>query len=198
MNKVFGTKECFVPIREDESRTIISYDYVAEEDGVNATWYEIYVYKVEKQTIGYQEVCDAIIEDINHRTDEKILSGFVWTCQKGEDKDKVFNVWLSTENQFNFKAAYDLAVQTQGQSLPVKFKMGEKEVESESEGEEPSGGQKEKVAVYHTFEDMEDFTDFYVKTIAYINQCLNDGWAEKDSFDFTPYHRLYETEASEE
>lgn len=196
MNKVSAPKECFFPLREDDSRIIISYDFVEGEP--LCTWYEIYIPKKQKQSVSFNEVCDAIIEDINHRTDEKILSGFVWTCQKGEDKDKEFNVWLSTENQFNFKAAYDLAVQTQGQSLPVKFKMGEKEVESESEGEEPSGGQKEKVAVYHTFEDMEDFTAFYIQTIAYINQCLNDGWAEKDSFDFTPYHRLYETEASEE
>lgn len=200
MNRVFGKKECYVPIREDESRTIISYDYVAEEDGVNATWYEIYVYKVEKQSIGFNEVCDAIIEDINHRTDEKILSGFVWTCQKGEDKDKVFNVWLSTENQFNYKAAYDLAVQTQGQSLPVKFKLGEKEVEvsPEEEGEDVIWHDTEKIPQYHVFEDMDDFTDFYLKTIAYVNQCLNEGWAKKDSMDFEPYRRLYESDVEEE
>lgn len=195
MNKVFAPKECYVPIREDSSRTIISYEYVAEEDGVNATWYEIYIPKKQKQSVSFNEVCDAIIEDINARTDEKILSGFVWTCLKGEDKDKTFNVWLSTENEFNFKAAYDLAVQTQGQSLPVKFKLGEIEVEVESEEEQR---QTEKQPVYHTFENMEDFSDFYVKTIAYVNQCLNEGWAKKDSMDFEPYRRLYESDVEEE
>jgi hypothetical protein len=33
-------------------------------------------------------------------------------------------VWLSTENQFNYKAAFDLATQTGGKSLPVTFKFG--------------------------------------------------------------------------
>jgi hypothetical protein len=82
------------------------------------------------------------------------------------------NVWLSSENQFNFKAAYDLAVQTNGQSLPVKFKIGE------TENKEP---------VYHTFETMEEFTDFYTKAIAYINKCLNEGWELKDSIDWSEY-----------
>lgn len=188
MNKVYAPKECFLPIREDRSRTIISYGYVAEEDGINATWYEIYVPKKVKQSLSFNEVKDAIIGDINARTDEKILSGFVWTCLKGEDKDKTFNVWLSTENEFNFKAAYDLAVQTQGQSLPVKFKLGEIEVEVESEEEQR---QTEKQPIYHTFEDMEDFSDFYVKTIAYVNQCLNEGWAMKDSMDWEPYKAFF-------
>ena len=37
-------------------------------------------------------------------------------------------VWLSSENQFNYKAAYDLAVQTGGATLPVTFKFGTDEV----------------------------------------------------------------------
>ena len=81
-------------------------------------------------------------------------------------------MYLSTENQFNYKAAYDVAVQTEGQTLPVKFKLGEDE-----EGQ----------PVYHTFNSLSSFTDFYTRAIAYINQCLNEGWDEKDNFDWTPY-----------
>ena len=58
--------------------------------------------------------------DINARTDEKIISGLVWTTRPGG----AIPVWLSTENQFNFKSAYDLAVQ---KVLPVTFKMGERD-----------------------------------------------------------------------
>ena len=97
---------------------------------------------------------------VNSLTDEKTLSGFVWNGNP---------VWLSTENQFNFKAAYDLAVQSKGAGLPVTFKLGE----------DGSGN-----AVYHTFEDLAEFTDFYTKAIAYVSDCLNEGWEEKDSIDY--------------
>lgn len=97
---------------------------------------------------------------INAHTDATILTGFSWNGKP---------VYLSSENQFNFKAAYDLAVQTSGATLPVKFKLGEDE----------SGN-----AVYHTFEDLAEFTDFYTKSIAYVSDCLNEGWEEKDSIDY--------------
>lgn len=38
--------------------------------------------------------------------------------------------------------------------------------------------------MYHTFEGMDEFTDFFTKAIAYVNQTLNEGWAEKDSVDY--------------
>jgi hypothetical protein len=118
-------------------------------------------------------VKDAIIADINARTDEKIVGGLVWTPQAGGDP---IPVWLSTENQFNFKSAYDLAVQKQGATLPVTFKMGEDE---------------EGNPVYHTFETMEDADDFYLHAVAYINTTLSAGWSEKDSIDWTPYEEYF-------
>lgn len=163
MNKIYDLKEQFIPIRYGGNRIIISYDYQILEDGINSIWYEVYFYNNLHGQIGFDEIKEAILADINAQTDEKILSGFIWN-----DKP----VWLSSENQFNFKAAYDLAVQTQGQNLPVKFKLGENE-----EGE----------PVYHTFEDMTEFTDFYTKAIAFINQCLNEGWERKDAIDWSDY-----------
>lgn len=97
---------------------------------------------------------------INASTDSAILDGFTWNGKR---------VWLSTENQMNFKAAYDLAVQTNGATLPVKFKLGEN-----SEG----------APVYHTFTALTAFTDFYTKAVAHVNSCLNEGWQEKDSVDY--------------
>lgn len=81
------------------------------------------------------------------------------------------SVWLSTENQFNYKAAYDLAVQTSGFSLPIIFKFGTTE--------EP---------IYYTFEDMETFNDFYIKAMTYINTQLSEGWVFKDSIDWSVYN----------
>lgn len=103
---------------------------------------------------------------INAKTDEKILSGFVWNNKP---------VWLSEENQKNFSEAQRIAQMTEGASLPVKFKLGE------DENGEP---------VYHTFTTLKAITQFYTSAVAYINQCLNDGWEEKDAFDFTPYEMI--------
>lgn len=163
MNKVYGILKQFAPIRSDRSRLIVSYECQPLEDGIHAIWYEIYFYKKPHPVVIFDDIKYAILSDINAQTDQKILSGFVWNNKP---------VWLSSENQFNFKAAYDLAVQTGGQSLPVKFKIGENE-----EGE----------PIYHTFEDMAEFTDFYTKAIAFINQCLNEGWERKDAINWDDY-----------
>lgn len=111
------------------------------------------------------EVKDFVYGVINAQTDEKILSGFVWNG---------IGVWLSEENQRNFSEAQRVAQMTEGESLPVKFKLGEDE-----QGE----------PVYHTFTTVNAITQFYLAAVAYINQCLKDGWDEKDSFDFTPYEQ---------
>lgn len=97
---------------------------------------------------------------VNPIVDARILSGFRWN-----DKP----VWLSTESQFNFKAAYDLAIQTQGANLPIKFKLGEDETGT---------------PIYHSFTKIESFTDFILKTFAYINAALKEGWTEKDSVQY--------------
>lgn len=162
MSKVFGLTERYAPLRKETTRIVARYGK-EQYDGNNSTWYEVYFNKNQYPVVTLQDIKEAIIADINSQTEEKILTGFVW-----QEKP----VWLSSENQFNFKAAYDLAVQTQGQSLPMKFKLGEN-----AEGE----------PVYHTFEDMTEFTDFYTQAIAFINQCLNEGWERKDSIDWTVY-----------
>lgn len=101
------------------------------------------------------------LDAINKEVDEKILSGFVW---------KEMPVWLSTENQFNYKAAYDLAVMSSGQSLPVMFKFGTTEN-----------------PVYYHFSTLEDISDFYVSAMTYINTTLAEGWQKKDAIDWSVY-----------
>lgn len=110
-----------------------------------------------KQKPSLADIRAIIKETINNETDRKILEGFVW---------KGMPVWLSTENQFNYKAAYDLAVQTNGATLPVRFKFG-----------------TDEAPVYYTFESIEDFSNFYTLAMVHINTVLNEGWAEKDLAD---------------
>ena len=97
-------------------------------------------------------------------TDWKILSGFEWRGMK---------VWLSMENQFNYKAAYDLAVQTNGASLPVTFKFGTTEN-----------------PIYYQFDTLEELSDFYSSAISYINNILAEGWEKKDAIDWNEYEVL--------
>lgn len=119
----------------------------------------------EEKVFNYKPSLDQIKDLIyawyNKETDKAILSGFVW---------KDMPVWLSTENQFNYKAAYDLAVQTNGATLPVKFKFGT-----------PDN------PIYYTFTDLSTFTDFYVSAMTYINKTLDKGWEQKDSINWDKY-----------
>ncbi len=166
MNKVYGTSEDFALVKQDASRIIFGYGKKSVDE-THFEWYEVYLYKKNRNKPSFAELKDAIIEDINSRTDEKILTGFVWND---------IPCWLSTESQFNFKAAYDLAEQKNGATLPVRFKLGETVDENGN-----------KTPAYYTFEDFETLDDFFTKSVVFINQCLNEGWAEKDGVDFTPY-----------
>lgn len=162
MNKVHGKKECFNLIRPEKTRTIIGYEFSAVDDDY-ATWREIYLTKKQNPTISLNTIKTAVIEDINAQTDEKILSGLQW---RGK------SVWLSSENQFNFKAAYDVALQTGGASLPIKFKLGEDEQGN---------------PVYHVFDTLEEFTEFHAVVISFIQGCLNEGWERKDGINWEDY-----------
>ena len=97
-NKVCGPAADFSLVREDGTRTVVSYDLMTEAGKELAEWRELYFPKKNGKP-SFDAAKAAIIADINAQTDEKILSGFVWNEMP---------VWLSSENQFNFKAAYVL------------------------------------------------------------------------------------------
>lgn len=162
-NKVCGPAADFQLVKDDGTRTIISYGLETVAGSENANWYEVYITKKTAAKPTIELVKNAIIADIDSQTDETILCGFVWNEKP---------VWLSSENQFNFKAAYDLAVQTDGANLPVTFKLGEL---------------ADGTPVYHTFEEMAEAQDFYVKAVTFINQTLAAGWQRKDSIDWDAY-----------
>lgn len=133
----------------------IRWDFQSYEEEVSFMEEDI----LHKPTL--QEVKDIVLGGINKQTDEAILGGFKW---------KDMQVWLSSENQFNYKAAYDLAFQTNGASLPTVFKFGTTE--------EP---------IYYKFDNLEELTDFYTKALTYINEQLAIGWYKKDSVDWSAY-----------
>lgn len=123
------------------------------------------------------EVRQLILNAINSDTDYKILTGFNWEVPvegelaEGEEPLRI-NCYLSTENQFNYKAAYDLAHQTQGASLPFVLKFGSDEAPK-----------------YYEFKTLEEFSGFYQAAIGFINATLQEGWIKKDGIDWAEYER---------
>lgn len=109
----------------------------------------------------FDEIKNLITDYYNCQINEEILCGFVWNGMQ---------IWLTNENQFNYKAAYDLAVQTNGATLPVKFKFGDN-----------------SNAVYYVFTNLETLSDFYVKAIEHIKSALEKGWQKKDSINWDVY-----------
>lgn len=124
------------------------------------------VLELPATTQSESEVYQAAIDRINAETEEKILTGFKWVSKKGSDKGTEYNVWLSEENQHNYSEAQRVAVLTEGKSLPVKFKMGE-----DADGK----------AVYHEFTTVDELTEFYLAAVAFVQECLAEGWEKKDN-----------------
>lgn len=112
-----------------------------------------------------EEIKQTIIAWYNSQIDEQIRSGFTW---------KGMPIWLSTENQNNYKAAFDAAVMSDGEMLPVTFKFGT--------DDEP---------VYHEFATIEELGEFYYNALGYVQTVLSDGWKRKDSVDFSFYETNY-------
>lgn len=130
---------------------LLIFGFGTDADGNNYTWRKYYDHKPTLRELK-QDISDLI----NRETDAKILTGFKWNGKP---------VYLSAENQMNFKAAYDFARDTDGATLPVKFKLGE------DENGDP---------VYHTFTKLEPLADFVKKALSFVVETLNEGWSKKD------------------
>lgn len=166
MIRITQRKEMYQPIIDLGDRVKIAFDYETfydeDEEGNKmpsnvGTWTEAII----KPKPSLEQIKTFILDAINKRTDENILSGFIWRDNQ---------VWLSRENQFNYKASYDLAVQNNGANLPTVFKFGDID--------NPT---------YYKFDNIEDLEDFYLKATKFINEQLAIGWAKKDSINWEEY-----------
>lgn len=157
MEKVYGAEKRRDGIQQTGRRRWEIYYGYGEDDTGGYNWLE----RVERKPSA-EEIRQLITDHLNALTAEEILNGFTW-----QDKP----VYLSRENQLNFKAAYDLAT-GDADALPLTFKLGETEAGA---------------VVYHTFESLEELKDFYTSAIQHIQRCLARGWAAKDEIDTAAY-----------
>ena len=123
-----------------------------------------------------EEVKEFCLGVIDAETDAKILNGYEWEVLHGDDAGSTVKVWLSAENQENFKAKHDLALAyPQLTTWPVIYKISE---------------HADKSPVYEHFANIEELAQFYLGGVAYIEQTLQEGWQKKGAFDFTPYELI--------
>lgn len=173
---VCGKKEEFAPVRQAGGMTVISYGYREIEGTDLANWEELIFYKMRDGKMTLDMVKSAVWNDINAKTDAKILNGYEWEVLHGEDAGSTVKVWLSAENQENFKAKHDLALAyPQLTTWPVTYKISE---------------HTDKSPVYEHFANIEELARFYLGGVAYIEQTLQEGWQKKGTFDFTPYELI--------
>lgn len=168
--KVCGNISSFSLIRNERNRIIVSFSPIKSANHNYFIWNEIIFYKKKKRFISLDDIKNAIISEINTETNNNIIKNHVWNNMP---------IWLNNENQFNYKASYDLAVQTNGATLPVKFKFGD-----------------DNNPIYYQFDNLEELNSFYVSCVNHINSCLAEGWSRKDAINYDEYKvaldKLYE------
>ena len=68
------------------------------------------------------------------------------------------------------KTAYDLALQTGGENLPVTFKLGE-----------------EDNPTFYEFASMQQLQEFYTGAVKHIQETQKEGWELKKAIDWSVY-----------
>jgi hypothetical protein len=169
MIRTTNKNEKFILVHMDKFGITVAFDYIPFYDiNEHGDQVETNIGTWTEHTFfcrpSFWQLKDFILTELNKGVSDKILSGFTW---------KDMPIWLSTENQLNYKSAYDLAVQTNGANLPVTFKFGSMD--------EP---------IYHEFTTIEELHDFYLGATAHINSCLQDGWKKKDNINWSEYEEL--------
>lgn len=107
-----------------------------------------------------EEIKSLIIDWYNKQIEKTIIEGFKWN-----DMD----IWLSKENQINYKFIYDL-INKNSSALPILLKFS-----------------KNNNDVYYQFTDVQEYNSFYNSMIQYIYTTIKEGWDKKRSIDWDKY-----------
>lgn len=167
--EVINKKSMFKPYTKINNKYVkIMWDYEPLTQ-INAKGEEIETPFAKWQTHLFKyipnlsEIKDIITDYYNKKIQKEIISGFEWNGMK---------VWLSTENQLNYKTAYDLALQSNGSNLPIKFKFGD--IENE---------------IFYEFHDVENLKNFYLSAINHIKNTIENGWDKKNKINWNVFDK---------
>lgn len=157
--RVIGNKNFYAPIKRDYTRLVISFNPIEVNDR-DYTWNEL-VYHWTQELPSFEQLKSDMLQEISDEVKNNIVSGYTWLH---------LPVWLSIENQANYKNALDVAVQTDGGNLPVTFKFG-----------------TDESPVYYEFKTIDELRDFWIDYTGYIARCQSDGWKVRESINWDDY-----------
>lgn len=109
------------------------------------------------------EIRTDIEELINKDVQDRILTGFTYDGS---------TVWLSMENQSNYMAAV-LDTSNRDGDISVTIRTGSADAPA-----------------YKTFSSRAELMAFYTQVVAHIQSCLREGWAMKDSIDYSVFEEV--------
>jgi hypothetical protein len=155
-----------IKISKDKWR--VYFDKKDNDDGVTCLCQVFDLIGSSKELL-IEKIKESITDFYNKQTDKAILSGFVWI----DSAKKEHNVWLSSENQFNYKAAYDAYVANGMPTNGFIVKFGDNYNND-----------------YYTFTDITTLADFYLKGLKYVQDTLSVGWTTKNAIDWSVYENL--------
>lgn len=155
MKEIIVNKNKYVPCKKEiNGTTKIMFGYTPINNTLGRCVTHTFTNKVSVENIK-----KLINEYYNQKTNANILSGLTYNG---------YMVWLSTENQQNYKSAYDLAISSNGANLPFKAKLG-----------------TDENYIYYTFNTVDEIKDFYLSVYNHIQGCISKGWELKDNIDWT-------------
>ncbi len=108
-----------------------------------------------------ETVSDDVLNELNSECEKEIIENLEINGKK---------VWLSFENQQNYKMLYDYFTKNTTK-LPLKVKLYD----------------ENGVGEYKEFDSFEDYETFYFATIEHINSTLAKYWEIKDNINWSEY-----------
>ena len=178
MNKIYGLKSDYAPVKREGTQIIVSYGYESIDKN-EGTWYEVSLPAANYPLLSFADVKAAIEGDINAETSALITQGFAYTVKHGAQAGTEVNVWLSKENQSDFHAMHQNA---DGLTFPVRYKIGET---------------ADGMPVYEEFADADEMHTICTLTSQHVLSCQQDGWDRKDAIDWEPYKALFPEQSSD-
>lgn len=158
MNTTIGNIKDFKPISYNEKtkKYIVSWG-LKNIGGDNYQWdYYLFNYKPS-----INDIKNIINNSINEKTKQYITNKFEWNGM---------SIYLSLENQIDYKLLLDTTLLLDGANLPekVKFKVN---------GEN----------FYYSFETIDDMKDFIIAMNNHIRKHINNGNNSKDEINYDDY-----------